>query len=112
MYTIGMPSRTFFDLLKIYLDGILDKYAVILRLNCEGVEDDVIYAAHQSFRNKLVLTMGSIEDVKECKGNVAYLNLEKYLDENSLSFVRFSSSVNTWIEAHSSINVVYKNIFS
>ena len=110
--TIGMPSRTFFDLLKIYLDGTLDKYAVILRLNCEGVEDDVIYAAHQSFQNKLVLTMGSIEDVKECKGNVAYLNLEKYLDENSLSFVRFSSSVNTWIEAHSSINVVYKNIFS
>ena len=98
----------FFDLFKSYLDRIMDEYAVILRLNCEGVEDDVIYAAHQFFHEKLVLIMGSIEDVKECKGNSAYVNLEKYLKDNSLSFVKFSSSVNTWIKAHSSINVIHK----
>ena len=109
--TVGVPSRMFFDLFKSYLDRIMDEYAVILRLNCEGVEDDVIYAAHEFFQEKLVLVMGSIEDVKECKGNSAYINLEKYLKDNSLSFVKFSSSVNTWIKAHSSINVMHKKYF-
>ena len=77
--TVGVPSRMFFDLFKSYLDRIMDEYAVILRLNCEGVEDDVIYAAHEYFQEKLLLIMGSIEDVQECKGNSAYVNLEKYL---------------------------------
>ena len=51
--------------------------------------------------------MGSIQDVIECKGNVAYVALEKYLDDNSLPFVYFSSSVNSWIKAHSSINNIH-----
>ena len=109
--TIGIPSKLFFEKFKRYLDNTVSKYVVILRLNCEGVEDDVIYAAHKYFDDKLVLIMGSIKDVKECKGNSAYVNLEKYLRDNSLSFVQFSSSVNTWIKAHSSINVIRKKYF-
>ena len=107
--TIGIPSQLFFNVLKKYLDNIINEYVVILRLNCEGVEDDVIYAAHKYFGNKLVLIMGSIEDVKECKGNNAFLALEKYLDNNSLKFVYFSSSVSSWIKAHYSINLVCNN---
>ena len=109
--TIGVPSKLFFDIFKNYLDNTVSKYAVILRLNCEGVEDDVIYAAHEFFGKKLILVMGSIQDVKECKGDAAYLELEKYLDNNSLPFVKFSSSVNSWIKAHSSINFIHNKYF-
>ena len=104
---VGVPARLFFDSFKNYLDSKINEYVVILRLNCEGVEDDVIYAAHEFFGEKLVLTMGSIQDVIECKGNVAFVALEKYLDDNSLPFVYFSSSVNSWIKAHSSINNIH-----
>ena len=109
--TVGVPSKLFFDIFKNYLDNTVSKYAVILRLNCEGVEDDVIYAAHKYFGEKLVLIMGSIKDVKECKDDVAYFTLEKYLYNNSLPFVDFSSSVNTWIKAHSSINIIHNKYF-
>ena len=109
--TIGVPSKLFFDIFKNYLDNTVSKYAVILRLNCEGVEDDVIYAAHEFFGKKLILIMGSIQDVKECKGDAAFLELEKYLDNNSLPFVDFSSSVNSWIKAHSSINLIHNKYF-
>ncbi len=107
--TIGMPSEKFFGVFKRYLDNTISKYVVILRLNCEGVEDDVIYAAHKYFGKKLVLVMGSIEDVKECKDDTAYHALKKYLNSNSLPFVYFSSSVNSWIKAHSSINIVHND---
>lgn len=109
--TVGVPSKLFFDLFKNYLDSAVSEYGVILRLNCEGVEDDVIYAAHELFGKKLVLIMGSINDVIECKGQVAYFTLEKYLDDNSLPFVYFSSSVNSWIKAHKSINIIYNKYF-
>ncbi len=107
--TIGVPARLFFEAFKRYLDNSVSEYVVILRLNCEGVEDDVIYAAHQFFGNKLKLIMGSIEDVKECKGDAAHLTLERYIDDNSLLFVNFSSSVNSWMKAHSSINHLHNN---
>ena len=107
--TIGMPSEQFFDMFKRYLDNTISKYVVILRLNCEGVEDDVIYAAHKYFGKKLVLIMGSIEDVKECKDDTAYHALENYLNSNALPFVYFSSSVNSWIKAHTSINLVHND---
>ena len=54
--------------------------------------------------------MGSIQDVKECKGDAAYLTMEKYLDDNSLPFVNFSSSVNSWM-CHSSINIIHNKYF-
>ena len=111
MSTVGVPSKLFFASFKNYLDSTVSEYTAILRLNCEGVEDDVIYAAHEHFGEKLVLIMGSINDVKECKGQVAYLALEKYLDENSLLFVNFSSSVKSWIKAHTSINIILNKYF-
>ena len=41
---------------------------MLLRLNCEGIEDDVIYAAHSSFQDKLKLICGSLKDVEGVKG--------------------------------------------
>ena len=108
--TLGVPSNLFFTSLKSLIEGAVSEYSVILRLNCEGVEDDVIYAAHKVFKDKLKLTMGSLKDVRGCKGDAAYDALEEYLNINKIPFVFFSSSVHSWREAHHSINKLIKSI--
>jgi hypothetical protein len=105
---LGVPATSFFRSLKSYIESHIDEYSVILRLNCEGVEDDVIYAAHKVFSEKLALVMGSLKDVKGCKGSKAYDALENYLSLNDLPFVFFSSSLNSWLSAHHSILEVCK----
>ena len=102
--TVGVPADLFFKSLKKLIEGSIDEYSVILRLNCEGVEDDVIYSAHQVFSDKLTLIMGSLKDVQGCKGDEAYDLLQKYLNTNNLPFIFFSSDINSWGEAHKSIN--------
>lgn len=104
--TIGVPALLFFESLRCHIEKDYDEYSVILRLNCEGVEDDVIYSAHQVFSRRLALTMGSLKDVKECKGNAAYEALEDYLSLNEIPFVSFSSSPLSWGNAHKSIREV------
>ena len=42
MTTLGISSETFFQELGKYLDSRFEDYDVLLRLNCEGVEDNVI----------------------------------------------------------------------
>lgn len=106
--SLGVPATSFFDSLKYYIESNNEKYSVILRLNCEGAEDDVIYAAHQVFSANLVLLMGSLKDVRDCKGNAAYDALESYLRYNNLPFVSFSHSVASWPRAHSAIYAIYK----
>lgn len=73
------------------------------------MEDDAIYAAKKIFQERLVLTMGSLKDVKELKGNLEYDKLIKFLNNNSLPFVSFSSLVSSWKEAFISINRIIKN---
>jgi len=109
--TLGVPATLFFDSLKNYIESSIGEYSVILRLNCEGAEDDVIYSAHQVFSDKLVLIMGSLKDVQGCKGNAAHDALEKYLNLNRLPFVFFSPSATSWVSAHNSIYGVFKNSF-
>ena len=105
--TLGVPAKLFFNEFKKHIHTITDDYVVIIRLNCEGVEDSIIYAAHEIFKDNLVLTMGSLKDVKECKGEAAYKKLENFLRDNSLPFVFFSSSVHSWKKAHSSIKLLH-----
>ena len=109
MITIGIQCDSFFYSLKKYLNESKTEYKVILRLNCEGMEDDAIYAAKKIFQERLVLTMGSLKDVKELKGNLEYDKLIKFLNNNSLPFVSFSSLVSSWKEAFISINRIIKN---
>jgi len=106
--TIGVPSLIFFENLSEYLKNLHTNYKVILRLNCEGVEDDIIYAAHKVFGSNLVLTMGSLKDVEETKGHEAYLNLKNFLNKSNLQFVLFKSSVTTWTESFKSILTLFK----
>jgi len=109
--TLGVPSKLFFEELKKHIDKITVNYHIVCRLNCEGVEDDVIYAIHKIFKKKLTLVMGSLKDVKGCKGEVAYVNLYNFLKNNSLPFVTFTPDVSSWKEAHIAIKQIHeKNV--
>ena len=101
--TLGIPASSFFYEFKKYIDQIQSEYSVILRLNCEGVEDDVIYAAHKVFKEKLVLTLGSLKDVEEIKGKLAHKQMQKYIKDNLIPFTYFSSEVYSWEKAHQAI---------
>ena len=52
-----------FRALEIHLAEKFSDYFVILRLNCEGVEDSAIYSAHNFFGDKLKLICGALKDV-------------------------------------------------
>ena len=53
--TIGILSSDFFRELENYLTDKFEDYDVLLRLNCEGMEDDVIYSAYNNFGKRFVM---------------------------------------------------------
>tara|TARA_B100001057_G_scaffold133796_1_gene133232 strand:- start:3862 stop:4617 length:756 start_codon:yes stop_codon:yes gene_type:complete len=110
--TVGIPANVFFQALKQSIESLNEDYVVILRINCEGVEDDVIYAAHSYFKDKLVLILGSLKDVKICKSEEAYNKMMNYLNFNKLPFEYFSPSTKNWVNAHTSIIKAHKNLFN
>ena len=75
----------------------------MLRLNCEGVEDAVIYSVSDSFGKKLKLVCGSLKDVEELKGTEAAKSLDEFMEAKELPFIKFSSGIYTWPEAHTAI---------
>ena len=109
---ILIDANKFSDYYKNYLDDKFKSYEIILRINCEGSEDDVIYAMHKTFKNKLKLIFGSLKDVKGVKGEKEYINLENYMKKNKLRFIDFSSSVHTWLNAFSALDFYLKKVNS
>lgn len=101
--TLGVSASNFFHELEIYLSKKFDTYNVMLRLNCEGVEDEVIYSAQNAFGSKLKLIGGSLKDVKELKGEIAFNKLFEFMNQKGLPFVQFSSGIDTWLNANQSI---------
>ena len=99
----GVSTNDFFKELELYLSNQFSDYAVIIRLNCEGVEDDVIYSAHKYFGSKLQLICGSLKDVKGVKGPEALQRLEEFISENGLVFAKFYAPIYTWLEGHQAI---------
>jgi len=101
--TIGVESLAFMKELRKDLDKKFDTYEVILRLNCEGVEDDVIYAAKEVFNENLKLVCGSLKDVRGIKGEEAHIKLMEFLKSQNIENVFFSPSVLSWPLAFQSI---------
>jgi hypothetical protein len=101
--TIGVQSSVFMKELRIDLDKKYDEYEIMLRLNCEGVEDDVIYAAKEVFNENLKLVCGSLKDVKGVKGEQAHIKLMEFLKSQNIENVFFSPSVLSWPLAFQSI---------
>ena len=100
---LGISTNDFFRALKIFLGEKFTDYFVILRLNCEGVEDSVIYSAQNYFGDKLKLICGSLKDVKEIKGLDASRKLEDYIVNHKIKLVKFASHINTWSKSQKEI---------
>ena len=94
----------FFGKLKSHIENMHDDYKILLRLNCEGVEDDLIYSAFKIFGTKIELICGSLYDVERIKGVDFLNNVEQFLKQNNLPFVLFSPSMTTWPNAYNAIN--------
>ena len=107
---ILIDADKFSDYYKTLLDEKFKSYEIILRINCEGSEDDVIYAMHKKFKEKLKFILGSLKDVKGVKGEKEYLNLETYMKKNELSFINFSPSVDTWLNSFSALDFHLKQL--
>jgi len=106
--TLGISTKDFFKELEHFLSEKFANFDVILRLNCEGVEDEVIYAAHEHFQDRLKLICGSLKDVEGVKGQEAYDDLEKFIHSESLCFTKFYSGIYSWADGHSAILDVLK----
>ena len=108
--TLGISASQFFSEIELFLNEKYGDYDVLLRVNCEGVEDDVIYSAHNSFGKRLKLVCGALKDVEEIKGFNASKKLEKYLNKNELPFALFHSGISTWLEGQAAVlNFIEKN---
>ncbi len=99
----GVSSEAFMNTLKNYLDETLKDYSLLLRVNCEGSEDSVIYSAFNSFDSDFYCITGSLKDVKEIKGDEAMKNLMQFINEKNINNVFFSASLHSWLDAHKAI---------
>ena len=95
-------SLNSYELLEILEKTYLHKNSkVILRINCEGMEDEIIYEFKKYLANRLKGIMGSLKDVKSIKGNKKYSQLMKFIDDEEIIFIPFSDDIDTWNRAHS-----------
>ena len=108
--TLGVSCSIFFSQLQKYFDEKFRNYDVMLRLNCEGVEDEVIYSAYKSFGKKLKLISGSLKDVEGVKGTEAHEKLDRFINDKKLLFVNFNSLMSSWKDAHFAVlNLLEEN---
>ena len=77
---------------------------VILRINCEGMEDEIIYSLYSLLQEKLVGILGSLKDIKWSKGEDEYVKLINFIDEKKLKLLPFDYDIKTWLKAHSFIS--------
>ena len=90
-----------YELLEILDNTYLHENSkVLLRINCEGMEDEIIYEFKKYLTNRLKGIMGSLKDVKSIKGDKKYFQLMKFIDDEKIIFVPFSEDVDTWSKAH------------
>jgi hypothetical protein len=101
--TIGVSCDTFFHQLKLHIEELYDDYMILLRLNCEGMEDEVIYSVHNIFGPKTAMIFGSLKDVKRVRGLNASQELKKFMNDKKLPFVFFCPLIYSWPKAHMAI---------
>ena len=108
IWTKGISANNFFLSLKKRLDRNFNKYKIILRLNCEGAEDTIVYETHKIFKNNLSILSGSFQDVKNIKGRKAYKTFQKFLKEKKIKTYLFTSKVDSWNKIFKKINRTVK----
>ena len=93
----GFKMQTLVD--KLIKKKLLNKRSkVLLRINCEGVEDDVIKILTKNFGKNFDLILGSINDVKKIKGIQSYKKIKKFLINKKIKYSYFKGTdPSTWI---------------
>ena len=94
----SITSKHLMEIIKV--NYLKPSSKIILRINCEGSEDSIIYNFKNNFSDQLVGVLGSLKDVRDIKGLKSYDKLIKFMDENKIDFLPFSSDINSWLEAH------------
>ena len=94
----SLTSKKLIDIIKAQY--LKPSSKLILRINCEGSEDSIIYNFKNNFSSQLVCVLGSLKDVMDIKGVESYEKLINFMDENKIDFLPFSSDINFWLEAH------------
>ena len=107
--TFGVSAYYFMELLKKELDKNLNNYNLFLRINCEGVEDSAIYATHKFFNDNFKLVLGSLKDVKEIKGDIAFKKLNQFMQNKNIKNSSFDFYIDSWFEAYKKINKLIIN---
>jgi len=98
---LTLSTKELFDILK---HTFLHKNSkVIMRVNCEGLEDEIIYDFKKFIPKELIGIMGSLKDVKSIIGNEEYYNLIDFIEKEKINFIPFSDDIDTWDKAHLSI---------
>ena len=102
---VVVSSFEFASQLKQDLDSRFgeNQYELIIRLNCEGAEDSVIYAFKDRFKDQFNHVFGSLKDVGELKGHAELDALYDFLKDTGLEFTQFSPLYPTWHRAFSKI---------
>lgn len=105
---VVVSSGDFASLLKQDLDSRFgeNQYELIIRLNCEGAEDSVIYAFKEKFKNQFNYVFGSLKDVGELKGQAELDSLYNFFEDTGLEFTQFSPLYPTWQRAVSKIGTL------
>ncbi len=104
-----ISAEYYAEYIKNHIINRFTKYKIILRINCEGSEDDVIYAFKKIFGKNFSYVFGSLKDVKGVKGEKKFNKLVSFMKVNKIDFTNFSSSVLTWPEATEKISKISKN---
>ena len=92
------------------LDSLYTDYEVILRINCEGSEDDVIYAFSKYFDDRFKLIFGSLKDVAGVKGDDAYNRMYAYISNSGLQVIEMGTKVESWVHAHHAMARLLVNV--
>ena len=87
---------------------MFDDYQVMIRINCEGIEDEVIYSAYEHFGSKLSLILGSLDDVKKIKGDSALRRAEQFIADRQLPFEKFHSNMSSWVSGLIAITSIFR----
>lgn len=103
MLVNGVTSSAFMSNLEEYLREKFQDYALMLRINCEGAEDSIIYSAQDVFDKKLKLISGSLKDVGVYKGEDALNALNHFIEDKDIKLIYFSPEIHSWFEGFSSI---------
>ncbi len=80
--------------------NLLKEADIILRLNCEGSEDDIIYSAFDAFGERLIGIMGNLSDVSKVKSQADENRMMEFIQNKNIPLIKFDAGPQCWFQAH------------